>query len=37
MTPTAKILLPGSGGLGREFVISARRLGWQGVERWRAR
>ena len=27
MTPTAKILLPGSGELGREFVISAKRLG----------
>ena len=27
MTPTAKILLLGSGELGREFVISAKRLG----------
>src|SRR3546814_20646397 len=27
MTPTAKILLRGSGELGREFVISAKRLG----------
>lgn len=29
MTPTAKILLLGSGELGREFVISAKRLGCQ--------
>ena len=27
MTPTAKILLLGSGELGREFTISAKRLG----------
>ena len=27
MTPTAKILLLGSGELGREFVIAAKRLG----------
>ena len=27
MTPTAKILLLGSGELGREFVVSAKRLG----------
>jgi len=31
MTPTAKILLLGSGELGREFVISAKRLGCQVV------
>ena len=32
MTPTAKILLLGSGELGREFVISAKRLGCHVVE-----
>lgn len=31
MTPTAKILLLGSGELGREFVISAKRLGCQVI------
>lgn len=31
MTPTAKILLLGSGELGREFVISAKRLGAQVI------
>ena len=31
MKPTAKILLLGSGELGREFVISAKRLGCQVV------
>ncbi len=31
MTPTAKILLLGSGELGREFVISAKRLGCRVV------
>src|ERR1700745_1528951 len=31
MTPTARILLLGSGELGREFVISAKRLGCQVV------
>ncbi len=31
MTPTAKILLLGSGELGREFVISAKRLGFHVI------
>lgn len=31
MTPTAKILLLGSGELGREFVIAAKRLGCQVI------
>ena len=31
MTATAKILLLGSGELGREFVISAKRLGAQVI------